>query len=90
MRDIPGSHVVLRTGGAPVADETLHLAAQLAAHFSKARGSSNVPVDYTGIRFVKKPAGAVPGFVRFVNEKTLFVTEDEERLKDILVQDSAL
>ena len=90
VRDIPGSHVVLRTGGAPVADETLHLAAQLAAHFSKARGSSNVPVDYTGIRFVKKPAGAVPGFVRFVNEKTLFVTEDEERLKDILAQDSAL
>ncbi len=90
VRDIPGSHVVLRTGGAPVPDETLHLAAQLAAHFSKARGSSNVPVDYTSIRFVKKPAGAVPGFVRFVNEKTLFVTEDEERLKDILVQDSAL
>ena len=90
VRDIPGSHVVLRTGGAPVPDETLHLAAQLAAHFSKARGSSNVPVDYTSIRFVKKPAGAVPGFVHFVNEKTLFVTEDEERLKDILVQDSAL
>jgi len=88
VRDIPGSHVVLRTGGAPVPEETLHLAAQLAAHFSKARGSSNIPVDYTSIRFVKKPAGAVPGFVRFVNEKTLFVTEDEERLKDILAQES--
>ncbi len=87
VRDIPGSHVILRTGGAPVPDETLHLAAQLAAHFSKARGSSNVPVDYTSIRFVKKPAGSVPGFVRFINEKTLFVTEDEKLLKDILGQE---
>lgn len=86
VRDIPGSHVILRTGGTPVPDETLHLAAQLAVHFSKACGSSNVPVDYTAVRFVKKPSGAVPGFVRFVNEKTLFVTETEEELAPILAQ----
>lgn len=87
VRDIPGSHVILRTGGAVPSEETLHLAAQITAHFSKARGSSTVPVDYTAIRFVKKPSGAVPGFVRFTHEKTLFVTEDEEALAPILAQD---
>ena len=87
VRDIPGSHVILRTNGEEPSAQALHLAAQIAAHFSKARGSSNVPVDYTAVRFVKKPSGAVPGFVRFVNEKTLFVTEDEEALAPILAQD---
>lgn len=87
VRDIPGSHVILRTGGAAPSEETLHLAAQIAAHFSKARGSSTVPVDYTAIRFIKKPSGSVPGFVRFTHEKTLFVTEDEEALAPILAQD---
>lgn len=87
VRDIPGSHVILRTGGAAPSEETLHLAAQIAAHFSKARGSSTVPVDYTAIRFVKKPSGSVPGFVRFTHEKTLFVTEDEEALAPILAKD---
>ena len=87
VRDIPGSHVILRTGGEAPSEETLHLAAQIAAHFSKARGSSTVPVDYTAIRFVKKPSGSVPGFVRFTHEKTLFVTEDEEVLTPILAQD---
>ena len=87
VRDIPGSHVILRTGGAAPSEETLHRAAQIAAHFSKARGSSTVPVDYTAIRFVKKPSGSVPGFVRFTHEKTLFVTEDEEALAPILAQD---
>lgn len=90
VRDIPGSHVILRTGAAAPSKETLHLAAQIAAHFSKARGSSTVPVDYTAIRFVKKPSGAVPGFVRFTHEKTLFVTEDEEALTPILAQDPTI
>ena len=89
VRDIPGSHVILRTDGGAPSEQALHLAAQLAAHFSKARGSSNVPVDYTAVRFIKKPSGAVPGFVRFINEKTLFVTEDEEALAPILAQEGA-
>ena len=87
VRDIPGSHIILRTNGGEPSEQALCLAAQIAAHFSKARGSSNVPVDYTAVRFVKKPAGAAPGFVRFINEKTLFVTEDEDELAPILAQD---
>ena len=61
-------------GGNPVSDETLLFAAHLAAAHSKAAGSSNVPVDYTPVKFVKKPAGAKPGMVIYTTNKTLFVT----------------
>ncbi|MFY9218083.1 MAG: fibronectin/fibrinogen-binding protein, partial [Tepidanaerobacteraceae bacterium] len=53
-------------------------AAILAAYFSKGRNSSNVPVDYTLVRHVKKPSGAKPGFVIYFNQKTLYVTPDEK------------
>lgn len=85
-KDIPGSHVILRTGGVEPNEQTLLLAASLAAHFSQASGSSNIPVDYTSCRFVKKPSGAKPGFVIFTHQKTLTVTPDEKRLKKILEQ----
>lgn len=87
-KDIPGSHVILRTGGVDPNEQTLMLAASLAAHFSQASGSSNIPVDYTSCRFVKKPSGAKPGFVIFTHQKTLTVTPDEKQLKKILEQEN--
>ncbi len=87
-KDIPGSHVILRTDGKEPSEDALLLAASLAAHFSQASGSSNVPVDCTPCRFVKKPSGAKPGFVIFTHQKTLSVTPDEERLKKILEQEN--
>ncbi|KGR73837.1 Rqc2 family fibronectin-binding protein [Ureibacillus sinduriensis] len=75
-KDIPGSHVVIHSNEP---DETTLLeAATLSAYFSKARESSSVPVDYTEIRQVKKPNGAKPGFVIYFEQKTLYVTPDEE------------
>ena len=74
-KDITGSHVIVRSNN--VSDETLQLAAELAAHFSKAQNSSKVPVDYVQCRFVKKPSGAKPGFVIFTNQRTLYVTPRE-------------
>ena len=71
-KDITGSHVIVRNSN--VSDETLQLAAEIAAHFSKARDSSKVPVDYVQCKFVKKPSGAKPGFVIFTNQRTLYVT----------------
>ena len=59
-------------------EKTIHEAAILAAFFSKARHSSSVPVDFTRVRYVKKPAGAKPGFVIYENQQTVFVTPDEE------------
>ncbi|MBP1904486.1 putative ribosome quality control (RQC) complex YloA/Tae2 family protein [Paenibacillus turicensis] len=83
-KDIPGSHVLIRSE--TYSEDTLHEAAQLAAYFSQAKSSSSVPVDYTLIRHVRKPSGAKPGFVIYDNQKTLFVTPDEDLIKGLRSQ----
>ncbi|WP_144474825.1 NFACT RNA binding domain-containing protein [Cytobacillus oceanisediminis] len=75
-KDIPGSHVVIRSKE-PSEDVILE-AAQIAAYFSKARNSSSVPVDFTRVRHVKKPAGAKPGFVIYEQQQTVYITPDED------------
>lgn len=75
-KDIPGSHVVIKSK--QPSEQTIIEAAHLAAYFSKARHSSSVPVDYTRVRYVKKPSGAKPGFVIYENQQTVYVTPDEE------------
>ncbi|MBQ8170812.1 MAG: NFACT family protein [Oscillospiraceae bacterium] len=75
---IAGSHVIIKSDGKEVPEQTLFEAAQLAAYHSKGRESSQVPVDYVAVKFVKKPAGAKPGMVIFTNNRTLFVAPDEE------------
>ncbi len=82
-KNIPGSHVILQNSS-PDNQEGLFTAALLAAWFSKARRSSNIPVDYTFKKHVKKPAGARPGFVIYEQQKTIQVTTDEEKIKHIL------
>jgi predicted ribosome quality control (RQC) complex YloA/Tae2 family protein len=77
IKNFPGSHVVIRTDGKTVPDATLLEAAQYAAWFSKARSAPKVEVDYTQIRNVKKPSGAKPGMVIYVNYATLVVTPRE-------------
>ncbi|MDR1954150.1 MAG: NFACT RNA binding domain-containing protein, partial [Clostridiales Family XIII bacterium] len=69
-KDIPGSHVIL-TGESDEA--SIREAAAIAAYYSKARESDNVPVDYTLVKHVKKPSGAKPGMVIFTHNKTLYV-----------------
>jgi len=81
-KDITGSHVIVRSSH--VSEETLQFAAEVAAHFSKAQGSSKVPVDYVQCRFVKKPSGAKPGFVIFTNQRTIYVTP-RENIQNILL-----
>lgn len=75
-KDIPGSHVVIRHP--EPSDETILEAANLAAYFSKAKGSSSVPVDFTKVRHVKKPNGSKPGFVIYDNQQTVYVTPDPD------------
>ncbi len=72
-RNIPGSHVILCSGGKSVTDEDILFAAKCAAEHSKASSSSNVAVDYTPVKFVKKPNGAKPGMVIYTTNKTVFV-----------------
>ena len=83
---IHGSHVILRTGGVRPDDQSLTEAAMLAAWFSQGRESGQVPVDYTPVKFVKKPAGAKPGFVLYNTYNTLYVTPSEELVKELRVK----
>lgn len=78
---IPGSHVIVRLPpGSEAPERTLQEAALLAAYHSRARGSSQVPVDYTLRKHVRKPAGARPGMVIYDNQRTLYVTPDPAAL----------
>lgn len=72
-KDIPGSHVILFTKGAEPKDQDIHATAAIAAHFSKAKESANIPVDYALVKHIKKPSGAKPGMVIFKNNRTVWV-----------------
>ena len=83
---IHGSHVILCTGGAEPDEQSLLEAASLAAYFSQAQGSAKVPVDYTPVKFVKKPAGARPGMVVYTTYQTLLADPDESLVKRLAVK----
>ena len=78
---IHGSHVILSTGGAQPDEESIAEAASLAAYFSQAQGSTKVPVDYTPVKYVKKPVGAKPGMVVYTTYKTILTDPDEKLVK---------
>ena len=75
-KDMPGSHVIVLS--ADPDEETLHMAARLAARYSKGASAGKVPVDMTRRRYVKKPAGAKPGFVIYTNQKTVLAEPWED------------
>lgn len=75
-KDIHGSHVILKVDK-PIYDDILVKCAQIAAKHSKGSLSSNVPVDYCPVKFVKKPNGSKPGMVIFTNNKTLNVNPQD-------------
>ena len=83
---IHGSHVILWTGGAQPDLQSLNEAACLAAWFSQGRESGKVPVDYTPVKYVKKPAGARPGMVVYTTYETAWVTPDEGLVKRLRVK----
>lgn len=82
-KDIPGSHVIIRTEGLTPTEETLYEAAMITALHSKAKDSSNVPVDYTLVKNVSKPSGSKPGMVIYVSNRTLYVTPDYDFVKKL-------
>jgi predicted ribosome quality control (RQC) complex YloA/Tae2 family protein len=75
---IPGSHVIVRTQGDDLSEQTIYEAACIAAWHSKGRLSGQVPVDYTLVKNVSKPGGAKPGMVIYLTNQTVYVTPDEE------------
>ena len=83
---IHGSHVILWLEGGEADLQSLTEAAQLAAWFSQGREGSRVPVDYTPVKYVKKPAGARPGMVVYTTYQTALVDPDPELAKRLRVK----
>ena len=81
---VHGSHVIIRCEGEEPPPRTLEQAAGIAAYYSQARGAGKVQVDYTMVRNVRKPSGALPGKVIYTDHKTMLAESDgalAERLK---------
>lgn len=87
-KDIPGSHVIIKNHQEQreIPKEIMDLAAHLAAYFSKGKHSALVPVDYTLKKHVHKPNGAKPGRVIYENQKTIYITPDEEAIERLIGQ----
>ncbi|NLJ58062.1 MAG: fibronectin/fibrinogen-binding protein [Tissierellia bacterium] len=80
-KDIPGSHVIIRTKGDNLTEEEYLEAAKVAAYYSKGRNSNKVEVDYTKKSNIKKPANARPGFVIYNNYSSISVKPSTEGIK---------
>ena len=83
---IHGSHVILCTDGAEPDAKSLEEAAMLAAYYSQGREGGKVAVDYTPVRYVKKPSGARPGMVVYTTYQTMYVSPDGELAKKLSVK----
>ncbi len=86
-KNIPGSHVIIKTEGRELPEQTIFEGAMLAAFFSKSKMSSQVPVDYTLKKNIKKPNGAKPGMVIYETNSTVYVTPDEELVAKLKVKE---
>ncbi|MCX7695968.1 MAG: NFACT RNA binding domain-containing protein, partial [Caloramator sp.] len=84
-KNIPGSHIIIKSKNGEVSDNALLEGALLAAYYSKAKNSTNVPVDYTERKNVKKPSGAKPGMVIYYTNKTIYVTPSSEKIGKIKI-----
>ncbi len=83
-RQMPGSHVILKTEGVEeIPDRAFEEAARLAAYYSKGRGQDKVEVDYIQKKHVKKPAGAKPGFVVYYTNYSMTIDTDISGLSEL-------
>ena len=73
---VHGSHVIIRCDGLEPPERTIEQAAALAAYYSQGREGGKIPVDYTMLRNVRKPSGALPGKVIYTEYKTLLAQAD--------------
>ena len=80
-KDIHGSHAILQIDVGKMPDDNILIqCAQIVAYHSKARFSSNVPVDFCEVKYVRKPSGAKPGMVIYSNNKTLYVMPNSAKI----------
>ena len=72
-KDVPGSHLIVKTNGNEISKETLHKVGELASQHSKVGQGETIRIDYCLKKYVKKIKGAKPGLVIYSNEKSVFV-----------------
>lgn len=77
----PGSHVIVKSGGAELPDSTFEEAGRLAAYYSSQRGSEKVEIDYVEKKHVKKPGGSKPGFVVYYTNYSLVIDSDISQIR---------
>lgn len=75
-KKLPGSHVIVKSGGSELPDKTFEEAAKLAAHYSGAKDAEKVEIDYTIKKNVKKPSGGKPGFVVYYTNYSMLSSTD--------------
>jgi predicted ribosome quality control (RQC) complex YloA/Tae2 family protein len=78
---IHGSHVIIRCDGELPPEKTIEQAAIIAAYYSQGRDAGKIPVDFTMLKYVKKPSGALPGKVIYTDYSTILVESDETLVK---------
>ena len=83
---IHGSHVLIRCEGEAPGEKSIEEAAVIAAWYSQGRGGGKIPVDYTMLKNVRKPSGALPGKVIYTDYRTVLVQSDEELVKKLRVK----
>ena len=87
-KNSPGSHVIAFDEGGGISDRTIEEAAMIAAYYSKAAGSNQIPVDYIWAKEIKKPQGGKPGMVIYHTNYTLYITPDEDLIEKMRVKNS--
>ncbi|MDD2978730.1 MAG: NFACT RNA binding domain-containing protein [Hespellia sp.] len=83
-KQMPGSHVIVRSEGKELPDRTFEEAAALAAYYSKGRGSDKVEIDYVEKKQVKKPKGGKPGFVVYYTNYSMIADSNISGIREIL------
>ena len=82
-KKVPGSHVIVKSGGEELPDRTFEEAGRLAAYYSKSRGGDKVEVDYIEKKHVKKPGGGKPGFVIYHTNYSLVIDSDISGIEEV-------
>jgi predicted ribosome quality control (RQC) complex YloA/Tae2 family protein len=83
---IPGAHVVLFSPGPEPSETSVFQAAVLAAVNCQSSAAGKVPIDYTRIKYVKKPPGAKPGMVIYREFQTILVEPSKELAQKLMSQ----
>ena len=88
-KNIPGSHVIVVSGGQVIPEQTILEAAMIAAHNSKGREGTKIAVDFCPVKNVKKPGGAKPGMVIYEGYRTILVDPDKAVVSNLSKEDKA-